>query len=88
MEKYNRQVFQSERSFISEQGLPGRPWFRHELYAPGLYTGYGVKTMPGIREAIEEEHWEQAQQQIDIMTATLNRYSDELQMIIDLTTEK
>ena len=88
MEKYNGQVFQSERSFISDQGLPGRPWFRHELYAPGLYTGYGVKTMPGIREAIEEEHWEQAQQQIDIMTATLNRYSEEMQKIIDLTSEK
>ncbi len=42
-----------ERGFLTDRGLPGRPWFRHQLYAPGFYTGYGVKTLPGVREAIE-----------------------------------
>ena len=82
-EKYNELVFRSERSFLSENGLPGRPWFKHELYAPGLYTGYGVKTMPGIREAIEEDNYEEAQQQIDTMTTLINNYCGDLQKIID-----
>ncbi len=43
-----------ERALTRDEGLPGRPWFRHHVYAPGFYTGYGVKTLPGVREAIEE----------------------------------
>ena len=50
----NRMIYQTERALTDEAGLPGRPWFRHLLYAPGFYTGYGVKTMPGIREAVED----------------------------------
>jgi N-acetylated-alpha-linked acidic dipeptidase len=46
-----------EPALLSPQGLPGRPWFRHQLYAPGLLTGYGVKTVPGVREAIEASRW-------------------------------
>ena len=44
-------------------GLPGREWYQHQLYAPGLYTGYDAKTLPGIREAAEAQHWEEANQQ-------------------------
>ncbi len=47
----------SERALIAKDGLPGRPWFRHLIYAPGFYTGYGVKTLPGVREAIEQRSW-------------------------------
>ena len=43
----------------SASGLPKRPWYRHLLYAPGYYTGYGVKTMPGARESIEQGEWSQ-----------------------------
>ena len=50
-----------EQTLISEQGLPGRPWYRHLIYAPGLLTGYGSKTLPGVREAIESRRWEEAQ---------------------------
>ncbi len=82
-DRYNQMVFKSERYLIYDPGLPGRPWFKHELYAPGLYTGYGVKTMPGIREAIEEEQWEKAQQQIDIMTKTITGYSDYIGKIVE-----
>jgi N-acetylated-alpha-linked acidic dipeptidase len=46
-----------EPALLSPEGLPGRPWFRHQLYAPGLLTGYGVKTVPGVREAIEASQW-------------------------------
>jgi N-acetylated-alpha-linked acidic dipeptidase len=47
-----------ERSLTSEKGLPGRPWYRHLVYAPGAYTGYGVKTLPAVREALEQKRWD------------------------------
>jgi N-acetylated-alpha-linked acidic dipeptidase len=50
----NRLLYQSEQRLTDQSGLPERPWFRHLIYAPGFYTGYGVKTMPGIREAVED----------------------------------
>ena len=45
-------------------GLPNRPWFKHQIYAPGFYTGYGVKTLPAVRESIEQKQWAQAEEQI------------------------
>ncbi len=53
-----------ERALILNDGLPGRPWYRHQIYAPGLYTGYGVKTLPGVRESIEQKQWKRAEEQI------------------------
>jgi N-acetylated-alpha-linked acidic dipeptidase len=52
-----------ESSLTDESGLPRRPWFVHMIYAPGFYTGYGVKTLPGVREAIEQHAWAEAEQQ-------------------------
>jgi len=52
-----------ERAMTDMDGLPKRPWFRHQIYAPGFYTGYGVKTLPGIREAIEQEEWDEFERQ-------------------------
>ena len=60
----NAHLLQSERKLTSPDGLPGRPWFRHMIYAPGFYTGYGVKTIPGVREAIEQKKWKEAEEQI------------------------
>jgi N-acetylated-alpha-linked acidic dipeptidase len=67
-----------EQTLTTRQGLPGRPWFRHMIYAPGLYTGYGVKTLPGIREAIEQRRWSEAEEFIKIIAATLNAESEQL----------
>ena len=53
-----------ERTFLSGAGLPNRPWFQHQIYAPGLYTGYGVKTLPAVREAIEQKQWKLADEQV------------------------
>jgi len=61
-----------ERSLTSQEGLPRRPWFRHLLYAPGFYTGYGVKTMPGVREAIEQSDWKEAEGEIGRVGARLD----------------
>jgi N-acetylated-alpha-linked acidic dipeptidase len=55
----------------TEEGLPRRPWYVHQIYAPGFYTGYGVKTLPGVREAIEERQWDEAAAQIEVAAATL-----------------
>ncbi|HEU5170706.1 MAG TPA: M28 family metallopeptidase [Gemmatimonadales bacterium] len=60
----NARLIAVERALARNEGLPGRPWYRHQIYAPGLYTGYGVKTLPGVREAIEQRRWDEAQAQI------------------------
>jgi len=60
----NRKLSQAERALTLPDGLPRRPWFKHQIYAPGVYTGYGVKTIPGVREAIEAKNWPEADQQI------------------------
>lgn len=60
----NNLLKDTERRFASPDGLPKRPWFKHLLYAPGLYTGYGVKTLPGVREGIELRDWPTAEREI------------------------
>jgi len=67
----NAKLIRTERALTASEGLPGRPWFRHEIYAPGFYTGYGVKTLPGVREAIEQNKWPEAEQQIVKLGAVL-----------------
>ncbi|MFI5279338.1 MAG: transferrin receptor-like dimerization domain-containing protein [Gemmatimonadales bacterium] len=69
----NRDVYLSERDLMSEHGLPRRPWYRHAIYAPGFYTGYGVKTMPGIREAVEQKNVAEAREQALDVAAAVNR---------------
>jgi N-acetylated-alpha-linked acidic dipeptidase len=69
-----------EPALTNERGLPGRPWFKHQIYAPGLYTGYGVKTLPGIREAIEQHKWNEATEQIGLVAATLDRAAEQIDM--------
>lgn len=60
----NKLLIESERKLTSAGGLPGRPWFKHLIYAPGSYTGYAVKTIPGVREAIEQKKWQEAETEI------------------------
>ncbi|MFL6332514.1 MAG: transferrin receptor-like dimerization domain-containing protein [Pyrinomonadaceae bacterium] len=67
-----------ERSMTREAGLPRRPWFKHQVYAPGFYTGYGVKTLPGVREAVEQHNWAEAAEQVTIASATLERAAAEI----------
>jgi N-acetylated-alpha-linked acidic dipeptidase len=67
----NGLLIQSERKLTSDAGEPGRPWFKHQIYAPGAYTGYGVKTLPAIREAMEQENWKQAEEQVPVVAKVL-----------------
>ncbi len=64
---------QTDEALLLAEGLPKRPWYEHSLYAPGLYTGYGVKTMPGAREAIEQKDWKQADAELGRIAAALAR---------------
>jgi N-acetylated-alpha-linked acidic dipeptidase len=75
LKSLNELLYRSERKLTDEQGLPRRPWFRHQVYAPGFYTGYGVKTIPGVREAIEEKLWSEVDPQMKRVAAALQSFS-------------
>ena len=72
--KLNNILFTAEQSLLNEKGLPRRPWYKHQVYAPGFYTGYGVKTLPGVREGIEEKNWKEAQDRIGVLSSTLMNF--------------
>lgn len=74
----NKLVYQSERRLTNEQGLPRRPWFQHQIYAPGFYTGYGVKTIPGVREAIEQKQWTDVEPQMKKAAVTLQSMASQI----------
>jgi N-acetylated-alpha-linked acidic dipeptidase len=65
----------AERELVTKQGLPHRPWYVHQIYAPGAYTGYGVKTLPGVREAIELRKWDEANEQITVTAGVIESFS-------------
>jgi N-acetylated-alpha-linked acidic dipeptidase len=65
-----------EQRLTDARGLPGRDWFRHFIYAPGVLTGYGVKTLPGVREAIEGDRWDEANRYAAITAEVLGAYCD------------
>ena len=67
-----------EQTLTYSKGLPGREWYRHMIYAPGMHTGYGVKTLPGVREAIEQRRWPEAEQYMTIIAGVLSAYSERL----------
>ena len=69
----NRRLIMAERDLIEPAGLPDRPWYRHVIYAPGLYTGYGVKTIPGVREAVDAGNYTRASEQAAIVIRALQR---------------
>lgn len=74
----NEALYRAEQSLLNPDGLPRRPWYKHTLYAPGFYTGYGVKTMPGIREAIEQRDWNEAQEQIKVAADKISNLANHL----------
>jgi len=72
----NAKLIESERRLLNDSGLPNRPWFKHTLYAPGFYTGYGVKTIPGAREAIEQKRWAEFDTQLMRAAKALENEAD------------
>jgi N-acetylated-alpha-linked acidic dipeptidase len=80
----NQILYKTERYLINPAGLPRRPWYKHQIYAPGFYTGYGVKTLPMIREAIEQKNWPEAEQGITRVTEVLKAFSGEIDKAVGL----
>ena len=78
LRQLNKLVYTSERLLTREHGLPGRPWYRHHIYAPGFYTGYGAKTFPGVREAIEQRRFHEVDEQIVIVAGILESFAARL----------
>ena len=75
-----------EQKLTDARGLPGRDWFRHFVYAPGVLTGYGVKTLPGVREAIDGARWEEAGRYVDVTAQVLNGYCEGIEKATALLT--
>ena len=75
-----------QQTFLTERGLPERPWFKHQVYAPGAYTGYGAKPIAAVREYMDEKKWTEAEAQVPVVAKVLNdvaaaidKATDELQ---------
>jgi N-acetylated-alpha-linked acidic dipeptidase len=79
----NATLSKLEQALTDPRGLPGRPWFKHMIYAPGINTGYAAKTFPGVREAIEEGRWPDASEYLAITAQALVRYCDRINQAIE-----
>ncbi|MFC5525642.1 transferrin receptor-like dimerization domain-containing protein [Rhodanobacter ginsengisoli] len=80
----NQLMGRMEQALTNPDGLPGRPWFKHMIYAPGMLTGYGVKTVPGVREAIEARRWDEANRYAVITARVLDGYRVQLDRLTTL----
>ena len=76
--KVNTLLLETEHALTDPAGLPNRPWFENMVYAPGFFTGYGVKTLPAVREAIEQKQWSAVDPQIARTSAAIEREVDKL----------
>lgn len=80
-DEVNRLLYTSERLLTRKEGLPGREWYKHHVYAPGFYTGYGVKTIPGVREAIEQRDYDEVDEQVEIAASVLNDMAARIELL-------
>jgi N-acetylated-alpha-linked acidic dipeptidase len=84
MAKANRVLLLAERALLLTPGLPHRDWYRHSIYAPGMYTGYGAKTLPGIREAVEESRMDEATQQVGVAAGAIAEFNRRIEEAVRL----
>jgi len=85
----NAELMQVQRTFLTEKGLPERPWFKHQVYAPGAYTGYGAKPIAAVREYMDQEKWKEAEAQVPIVgqvlenvAAAIGKAADDLEKAV------
>jgi N-acetylated-alpha-linked acidic dipeptidase len=83
LQDLNRKLADSERGLTTPEGLLRRPWYKHMIYAPGVYSGYDPKTIPGVREAIEQKHWDEANSEI----VRVSKVLDNERALIDSATQ-
>ena len=79
LQALNQLLITSERKLGNTEGLPRREWFKHQIYAPGFYTGYGVKTMPQIREGLEEGRFTEAQGGVRTVSSAINALASQVE---------
>jgi N-acetylated-alpha-linked acidic dipeptidase len=79
LKEANDKLVAVERALTLNEGLPNRPWFKHQIYAPGFYTGYGVKTLPAVRESIEQKNWKLADDEIGKVGKVLENAGEAIQ---------
>jgi len=79
LKEANEKLISVERALTLNEGLPNRPWFKHQIYAPGFYTGYGVKTLPAVRESIEQKEWKLADEEIAKVGKVLENAGEAIQ---------
>jgi N-acetylated-alpha-linked acidic dipeptidase len=75
----NKKLVEADRSLILPNGLPGRPWFRHAIYAPGRHAGYAAAVIPGVNDAIDDKDFAQTEKQISALALSLNRAAEALE---------
>ncbi len=82
----NAELMQIQRTFLNEKGLPERPWYKHQIYAPGAYTGYGAKPIAAVREYMDQEKWKEADAQVPMVgqvmqnvAAAIGKVADDLE---------
>ena len=78
----NAELTMADRKLMSDEGLPRRPWVKNLIYAPGVYAGYGVKTMPGVREALEQGRYPEASEQLAVLAKAINNEAAYLERIV------
>jgi len=81
LQALNQKLVQTERKLSDAKGLPRRPWYQNLIYAPGYYTGYGAKTMPGIREGIEEKRYGEAEHEVTRVARVLEDYAAAVEQV-------
>jgi N-acetylated-alpha-linked acidic dipeptidase len=81
-QEVNNLLYTIERLMTRNEGLPGREWYKHYIYAPGYYTGYGVKTIPAVREAIEQREFDQVENQINLSAEVVEKIAARIDAII------
>jgi N-acetylated-alpha-linked acidic dipeptidase len=86
LETLNVDLLKIQRTFLTERGLPERPWFKHQVYAPGAYTGYGAKPIAAVHEYMDEKKWAEADAQVptvakvlDDVAAAIGKAADDLE---------
>ncbi len=84
LERINEALHTAERLLTREEGLPGRPWYRHQIYAPGRDTGYGAKTLPWVREAIEHRRYEDVPAGVEAIAARIDALAERMRQVAEL----
>ena len=78
----NAALLKTERVLTRQEGLPNREWYKHQIYAPGFYTGYGVKTVPGVREAVDSQDWALAKRETTVVEQCLSQMNQYVNLAI------